>query len=46
VAHHCLIDSYDTMILRSANMSSMSRKLNVNLWYSHTVWLMISGGNR
>ena len=31
---------------RSAKISSTSRRLRLNTWYSQTAWLMISAGNR
>ena len=40
------IVSSDTSTPRSSISSCTSRKLNKNRWYSHTHWLMISGGNR
>ena len=37
----CVIDKP-----RSARISSTSRRLKLNTWYSQTAWLMIAAGNR
>jgi len=44
--HPCLMVSGETMMPRFARSSSTSRKLKENLWYSQTLWLMTSRGNR
>jgi hypothetical protein len=44
--HHRRMLSYDTMTPRSARISSTSRKLRQNTWYSQTAWQMSSAGKR